>query len=291
MFLLNGRKIKFKGVNHHDTSPTNGYAMTPDEIERDVLLCKQFNIDTIRTSRYQMDFRWNDGSSVAVRPNAAPLSRAAVRVALGKPVDGTQTVTVATTDTRTGQVDSEEQIILAQKVRSAPAVKKLPEGYSVGGGRLICGQDGRTVMTSALQGTLLYRAATDNDTDLVFRNGMSPYMARPQESGNRMNCIVASVSDGRVKVTFEAVDNPFELGIKHCTAKALCAMKHRKDEVRTGTYVTIQAFQQGIGTGACGPGIMPGFKYSAKQEYTLKFIIRVEAERPTARGGIRSAAP
>ena len=63
------------------------------------------------------------------------------------------------------------------------------------------------------------------------------------------------------------------------SAKALCGMKHRKDEIRTGTYVTIQAFQQGIGTGACGPNIMPEFQFSAKQDYTLKFLIRVEAEK------------
>lgn len=43
-------------------------------------------------------------------------------------------------------------------------------------------------------------------------------------------------------------------------------------------YVTIQAFQQGIGPGACGPAIMPEFQYSAKQDCTLKFIIRVEQE-------------
>ena len=52
---MNGRKIKLRGVNHHDTSPTNGYTMTPDEIERDLLLCKQYNIDTIRTSHYPPD--------------------------------------------------------------------------------------------------------------------------------------------------------------------------------------------------------------------------------------------
>ena len=50
LFLVNGKKIKFHGVNHHDTSCTNGYTMTPDEIERDVRLCKEFNIDMIRTS-------------------------------------------------------------------------------------------------------------------------------------------------------------------------------------------------------------------------------------------------
>ena len=55
LFLVNGKKIKFKGVNHHDTSCTNGYTMTPDDIERDLLLCKEFNIDTVRTSHYPSD--------------------------------------------------------------------------------------------------------------------------------------------------------------------------------------------------------------------------------------------
>ena len=39
--------------------------------------------------------------------------------------------------------------------------------------------------------------------------------------------------------------------------------------------MTIQAFQQGIGTGACGPGVMPEYQYSAKKDYTLKFLISV----------------
>ena len=99
---------------------------------------------------------------------------------------------------------------------------------------------------------------------------------RPQESGNRMDCTVASVSDGRTRVVFEAVDRPFELAIKPYTDRALLTMKHREDETRTGTYVTIQAFQQGIGTGACGPGIMPEFKYTLKKDCILKFLVRVE---------------
>lgn len=55
MFLLNGRKIKLKGVNHHDTDAANGYTMSPDDIERDMLVCKRFNIDTVRTSHYPPD--------------------------------------------------------------------------------------------------------------------------------------------------------------------------------------------------------------------------------------------
>lgn len=91
-----------------------------------------------------------------------------------------------------------------------------------------------------------------------------------------MDCTVASVSDGKTCVVFEAVGRPFELGIKPYTDRALLSMKHRRDEVRTGTYVTIQAFQQGIGTGACGPGVMPEFKYHLKEDYTLQFLIRIE---------------
>ena len=98
---------------------------------------------------------------------------------------------------------------------------------------------------------------------------------RPQESGNRCDCTDAAVSDGETVVRFTAVAAPYELGIKPYTDKALAAMKHQSDEIRTGTYVTIQAFQQGIGTGACGPEIMPEFQYPAKQDYELKFLIRI----------------
>ena len=54
-------------------------------------------------------------------------------------------------------------------------------------------------------------------------------------------------------------------------------MRHREDEKRTGTYVTIQAFQQGIGTGACGPAIAREHQFSAKQDYELKFILQIQA--------------
>ena len=91
-----------------------------------------------------------------------------------------------------------------------------------------------------------------------------------------MDCTLASVSDSKTRIVFEAVDKPFELAVKPYTDRALLDMKHRGDEARTGTYVTIQAFQQGIGTGACGPGVMPEFKYTLKEDCTLKFLVRVE---------------
>ena len=334
--------------------------------------------------RYEMSFQWNDGTSEVVRPDVGPLSKGVVKVAAGKAVDGTQIVTVVTTDTKNGKVVSEEQLVLSLKAQGAPLRCALGKEYAVEGGRLVFKREGETVFSGAEQSTLLYRAATDNDADPLFRNTKKPYMAqkekilsslktdtgyrvvtqvvnrrgrfivtdtyegikdgilvtsvlrsekgkgfvprfgksfrldeafdrvayvgrcgesyadmkehypikavkcavadmtepniRPQESGNRMDCTVASVSDGNVRVTFEAVDQPFELAVKPYTDKALVSMKHREDEIRTGTYVTIQAFQEGIGTGACGPAVAPEFRYKADRGYTLKFLIRVEAE-------------
>ena len=51
-------------------------------------------------------------------------------------------------------------------------------------------------------------------------------------------------------------------------------MRHREDEVESGTYVTLSAFQMGIGTGSCGPVTAPQYRHSARDEYVLQFLIR-----------------
>ena len=96
---------------------------------------------------------------------------------------------------------------------------------------------------------------------------------KPQESGNRFDTRWASVSDGSTTVRFSAADKAFELGIKPYSDTELLGMKHREDEKRTGTYVTVSAFQQGIGTGICGPQTKDEFKYPVKNDYELRFVI------------------
>lgn len=329
--------------------------------------------------RYHLNFLWNDGTETNMRVKVAPLTRIKSRVPLGSTVDGNLSAIVTVVDTKTGETVSEEQIVISEKVPEAPVTRHITEDCVVANGTFALSLPGGRTLISAEQSTLLYRAATDNDTDLKFRNSMLPYFAqtetvkssertpngykvvtevtnekasflvtdtyegtsegilvtstlhctkgggivprfgkcfrlddifdqvkyigrtgesycdmkeqfpirevsctvadmtepniRPQESGNRCDCTLASVSDGRTTVTFKAVDKPFELAIKPYTDKALFTMRHRSDEIRTGTYVTIQAFQQGIGTGACGPGVMPEYQYSAKEDYELRFII------------------
>ena len=332
--------------------------------------------------RYELTFTWNDGTVNTVIPDVGPLEKSIIVVPEPKAADGNLSVIVSARDLRTGRLVSEEQITILQSVPAAEGDLPLPKECSFDNGHFALRLPDGQVMRGNSQYTILYRAATDNDTDLKFNNSMEPYMCqketvisrgpilngyrvdteitnkkgkytvidsyegtkdgilvtstlhcvkgggiiprfgktfrledvfdaveyigrtgesycdmkeqfpirevkcrvadmtepniRPQESGNRCDCIQASVSDGRVRVVFKAVDKPFELAIKPYSDWALCRMKHREDEKRTGTYVTIQAFQQGIGTGACGPGVMPEYQYSAKKDYTLRFLISVE---------------
>ncbi|MBQ0031595.1 MAG: DUF4981 domain-containing protein [bacterium] len=53
--LINGRPVKFKGVNRHDASPENGRSVTRAEMEKDVVMMKRYNIDTVRTAHYPND--------------------------------------------------------------------------------------------------------------------------------------------------------------------------------------------------------------------------------------------
>ena len=58
IFLFNGRKIKFKGVNHHDTNPKTGYVMSFNDIEKDIKLMKSLNVNAVRTSHYPPDHQF-----------------------------------------------------------------------------------------------------------------------------------------------------------------------------------------------------------------------------------------
>ena len=58
--LFNGRPVKFKGVNRHETSPVNGRSVSIEEMEADILLMKRHNIDTVRTAHYPNHRLWYD---------------------------------------------------------------------------------------------------------------------------------------------------------------------------------------------------------------------------------------
>ena len=331
--------------------------------------------------RYELCFRWNDGTEHRCSAQAEALERREVVLPLGgMTAEGCWTV-VTTVDRKTGTVVSEEQITLKRTVMQRVSAAPLPSWFSIRDGQpWISLGDGKR-MTVSKPATILFRAGTDNDT-MLYRDTMEPFyeqketilsvervengfrvksqlqnkratylltdtyigtedgvfvssllhavsggdwlprfgksfrldgtfdtveytgrtgesycdMAeqfpigtvhcsvaemtepnlRPQESGNRCDCSQVRLTDGAQSVCFEAVGKPFELGVKPYSDLELMKMRHRSDEKRTGTYVTIQAFQQGIGTASCGPGIAPQFLYPARRDYILRFVIRVE---------------
>jgi len=55
IFLVNNQPIKIKGVNHHDTHPTLGHAISKQSMLDDVISMKQHNINSVRTSHYPPD--------------------------------------------------------------------------------------------------------------------------------------------------------------------------------------------------------------------------------------------
>lgn len=50
---FNGEKIKFRGVNRHDSDPETGFVIDVWQIKKDLMLMKQHNFNAIRSSHYQ----------------------------------------------------------------------------------------------------------------------------------------------------------------------------------------------------------------------------------------------
>ena len=60
VMLVNGRKVKFKGVNRHETNPDRGRSVTLADMVRDIELMKRYNINTVRTAHYPDHRLWYD---------------------------------------------------------------------------------------------------------------------------------------------------------------------------------------------------------------------------------------
>ena len=334
-------------------------------------------------NKYRLCYEWNDGTKGELIPDAPPLGKTRMKIPVGNEVKGNLAVLVTTKEASSGRTVGEEYIRIKSYIPPAPEPLGIPKNLRItSDGRVAIRLAGGTEMVSGSPYTILFRAATDNDTNPMFANTMKPYYnqseklkwvraipcgyqvesivtnsrmrmqvtdtyvgtdkgilltskihmlygtgllprfgktfqlteafdhitytgrcgesycdmkdqfpirtvectvgdmtepnIRPQESGNRCDCTSVKASDGRQSVSFTAVDKAFELSVKPYSDKELIGMKHRKDEIRTGTYITIEAFQQGIGTGACGPGIAREYSYSANRDYEFKFLIHTD---------------
>ena len=59
-FLVNGKAIKLKGVNRHETDAEEGRAVSYESMVRDIEMMKRYNFNTVRTSHYANHHWWYD---------------------------------------------------------------------------------------------------------------------------------------------------------------------------------------------------------------------------------------
>lgn len=55
---INGQPIMFKGVNRHETEMEGGRHITEESMIQDIILMKQYNINSVRNSHYPNEARW-----------------------------------------------------------------------------------------------------------------------------------------------------------------------------------------------------------------------------------------
>lgn len=60
LFYVNGRYLKLHGVNRHDHDHRKGRAVDMARVERDIILMKQHNLNSVRTAHYPNDPRFYD---------------------------------------------------------------------------------------------------------------------------------------------------------------------------------------------------------------------------------------
>ena len=56
--LVNGHKVRLRGVNRHEMDPVNGHVMTEERMMEDIMLMKRANINAVRTCHYPNTERW-----------------------------------------------------------------------------------------------------------------------------------------------------------------------------------------------------------------------------------------
>lgn len=60
VLTVNGRDVKLRGVNRHDSHPDLGHTVSLESLRKDIHLMKAHNVNCVRTSHYPNDPRWLD---------------------------------------------------------------------------------------------------------------------------------------------------------------------------------------------------------------------------------------
>lgn len=60
LLLINGQRLVMRGVDRHEHHPVRGRALTVEDMRREIILMKQLNFNTVRTSHYPNHSAWYD---------------------------------------------------------------------------------------------------------------------------------------------------------------------------------------------------------------------------------------
>ena len=102
---------------------------------------------------------------------------------------------------------------------------------------------------------------------------------RPQESGARAGVRSAALEVGGG--TLDIAGEPFALTVRPYSQAALNEATHRPDLAADGrTYVYIDNAMRGVGTGACGPGVLEPYRLPPRDaDFTVVLRVRRRPQR------------
>jgi beta-galactosidase len=96
----------------------------------------------------------------------------------------------------------------------------------------------------------------------------------PQENGNRVDVRWARITapDGS-GIRVDGLPT-FDLTVRRWTSEDLDAARHTYDlRPRDRVYVNLDLAQNGLGTAACGPGVLPQYRLAADRGYSFALVL------------------
>ena len=100
-----------------------------------------------------------------------------------------------------------------------------------------------------------------------------PYI-RPQDNSNHSDVSYLKLRSEKGEEVLIYSDRRFDFNVHNYTQELLQKANHREDiyDQKT-TFVTLNGYTRGTGTGSCGPVTLPKYKIDASKEHTFNFII------------------
>jgi len=100
------------------------------------------------------------------------------------------------------------------------------------------------------------------------------HYARPQDSGNHEECVVALLKSKRGTIQISAVDAPFSFSALPYSTRQIASCAHDVDlQEEEYTYVHLDAAVMGLGNSSCGPGVLKKYAIDKNKTYKLHVII------------------